>query len=544
MADKNRINHTKHLMKINSLSNPKQENKTITLQSKTFNTSPQTTKMDSNHTLNLTDIDDNTPSNERSLSATLKNIVTIPPLQGPSVYPSIVNSTNINNNILSKPTQNETNPDKSQPQFFVPNNNAINKNIPNVLKVPSTGKLNTTLPYIGAAQLPILTTSHNETLQCCVPVGMVNMPQLPLQQPVMLSTPPILQLHSPMYISSSSSLSPPLPSQPQPVVTYNQKLPQHSQCISSMTVPIQSSVLQPFQGDHEVSTPWKIQKDMSPSIGSKNNEKIGINIPPINKLSINRADSLPSKILNDMKGDQVQPLGKRDSVTLERDNDTSPVSKVPLFINAATAAAATTSTSTIINKGSTTDITQEKPGNTQNGNGYENELSIVKETTTTATLDSSNSIGKEDTEGKAGNPNKIKNSLDDEFNETDNNDTVYSNKKSCRKVRDSKRALQNRNAQKAFRQRKEKYVKLLELKARKYDEVMQENFTLKKEILNLKNVILQMEQQIRIYNGYYSNYLQQQQPQQLVQTQQLPHLPQLPLQFQSPPPQPPPAPPK
>ena len=535
MANKNRINHTKHLMKINSLSNPKQENKTITLKSKTFNTSPQTTKMDSNHTLNLTDIDDNTPSNERSLSATLKNIVTIPPFQGPSVYPSIVNPTTINNNILSKPTQKETNPDKSQPQFFVPNNNAVNKNIPNVLKVPSTGKFNTTLPYIGAAQLPFVTTRHNETLQSCVPVGMVNMPQLPLQQPVMLSTPPILQLHSPMYISSSSSLSPPPP-----------PLPQHSQYITSMTVPIQSSVLQPIQGDRGVLTPLKSQKDMSPSIGSRNNEKIGINIPPINKLSINRADSLPSKILNDMKGDQVQPLGKRDSVTLERDNDTSPVSKVPLFINAATAAAAaTTSTSTIINKGSTTDITQEKPGNTQNGNGYENELSIVKETTTTATLDSSNSIRKEGTEGKAENPNKIKSSLDDDFNETDNNDTVYSNKKSCRKVRDSKRALQNRNAQKAFRQRKEKYVKLLELKARKYDEVMQENFTLKKEILNLKNVILQMEQQIRIYNGYYSNYLQQQQqPQQLAQTQQLPHLPQLPLQFQSPPPQPPPAPPK
>lgn len=93
---------------------------------------------------------------------------------------------------------------------------------------------------------------------------------------------------------------------------------------------------------------------------------------------------------------------------------------------------------------------------------------------------------------------------------SDENESMYLSKKGTRRLRDSKRAVQNRNAQKAFRQRKEKYVRLLENKALKYDELMQENVMLHRENNELKNVIFQLDQRLQIFNDYYLNELQQQ----------------------------------
>lgn len=63
----------------------------------------------------------------------------------------------------------------------------------------------------------------------------------------------------------------------------------------------------------------------------------------------------------------------------------------------------------------------------------------------------------------------------------------YNNKgqligKSGKLLRDTKRAAQNRYAQKAFRLRREKYIKDLEEKAKRYDEIIEENDRLKKMV--------------------------------------------------------------
>ncbi|KAG0656585.1 hypothetical protein C6P44_005078 [Monosporozyma unispora] len=67
----------------------------------------------------------------------------------------------------------------------------------------------------------------------------------------------------------------------------------------------------------------------------------------------------------------------------------------------------------------------------------------------------------------------------------------YNNKgqligKSGKLLRDTKRAAQNRCAQKAFRLRREKYLKDLEEKAEKFDKLMEENERLKKTVELLK----------------------------------------------------------
>lgn len=51
----------------------------------------------------------------------------------------------------------------------------------------------------------------------------------------------------------------------------------------------------------------------------------------------------------------------------------------------------------------------------------------------------------------------------------------------------AKRAAQNINAQKAFRQRKERYIKILELKSIKYDELVRENTCLREQMDALRN---------------------------------------------------------
>ncbi|KAL3230035.1 hypothetical protein RNJ44_01398 [Nakaseomyces bracarensis] len=58
--------------------------------------------------------------------------------------------------------------------------------------------------------------------------------------------------------------------------------------------------------------------------------------------------------------------------------------------------------------------------------------------------------------------------------------------KTGKPLRNTKRAAQNRSAQKAFRQRREKYIKALEEKARQYDSLLKENLELKNMVESLK----------------------------------------------------------
>ncbi|AMD22535.1 HHL235Cp [Eremothecium sinecaudum] len=65
--------------------------------------------------------------------------------------------------------------------------------------------------------------------------------------------------------------------------------------------------------------------------------------------------------------------------------------------------------------------------------------------------------------------------------------------RSGKPLRNTKRAAQNRNAQKAFRQRREKYIKDLETKAKHYDELTQELLELKRENDELKLRLTELE---------------------------------------------------
>lgn len=58
--------------------------------------------------------------------------------------------------------------------------------------------------------------------------------------------------------------------------------------------------------------------------------------------------------------------------------------------------------------------------------------------------------------------------------------------KTGKPLRNTKRAAQNRSAQKAFRQRREKYIKALEEKARQYDNLLRENLELKNMVETLQ----------------------------------------------------------
>lgn len=58
--------------------------------------------------------------------------------------------------------------------------------------------------------------------------------------------------------------------------------------------------------------------------------------------------------------------------------------------------------------------------------------------------------------------------------------------KSGKLLRNTRRAAQNRNAQKAFRKRREQYIKNLEEKSRKFDSIVKENESLKRSIHLLK----------------------------------------------------------
>ena len=70
--------------------------------------------------------------------------------------------------------------------------------------------------------------------------------------------------------------------------------------------------------------------------------------------------------------------------------------------------------------------------------------------------------------------------------------------KSGKPLRNTKRAAQNRNAQRAFRQRREKYVKDLECKARDYNRLLAELETYKNENRLLKSQLAQLQQRANL----------------------------------------------
>ncbi|CAI4036345.1 hypothetical protein SMKI_15G1860 [Saccharomyces mikatae IFO 1815] len=74
------------------------------------------------------------------------------------------------------------------------------------------------------------------------------------------------------------------------------------------------------------------------------------------------------------------------------------------------------------------------------------------------------------------------------FNEGEryNNDGLLIGK-TGKPLRNTKRAAQNRSAQKAFRQRREKYIKNLEEKSKLFDSLVEENSELKKMVESLKS---------------------------------------------------------
>ncbi|AGO12139.1 AaceriAEL222Cp [[Ashbya] aceris (nom. inval.)] len=65
--------------------------------------------------------------------------------------------------------------------------------------------------------------------------------------------------------------------------------------------------------------------------------------------------------------------------------------------------------------------------------------------------------------------------------------------RSGKPLRNTKRAAQNRSAQKAFRQRREKYIKDLEIKAKQYDKLEQEVLSLRRENEELKMRLADLE---------------------------------------------------
>lgn len=526
MDDKNRITHRKDLMTINNLSNPMTNNETISTEFKTD--SSASIKMESEQMTHKINIGKN--SSESTLSPKLKNIVNISPLPGPIIDSSIITSTDSNNipklPFDSQPKLSENTSTTTQPQhpgtvkieansdsILTQNvsNNTINS-IPNVSIVPNTRATNKILPSIRTTGFPNITNSYTETQHGPITTGIMNITQpaqLLTQQPVLLSTPRILPLQSPRHMS-------------QPIVTYNQKQPQN-QYLTSMSLPVQSTIIQPLQQDKAISKPWN-SPNLSNIINMNNNEKVNRNIPQLNTFSTVETNLSDPKAPKEAKEDPIQVKTKRSSTSLE-DNCTSHA-----YL------ARPHNSTTIISTTSATNIDTRQsdimPSEIENNQ-------IVKVTTKT-TGNSLSTSTKEAVKEKEANTTTNKNPVNENSNMEDN-DALYLSKKGSRRLRDSKRAVQNRNAQKAFRQRKEKYVKLLELKAREYDELMQENMMLRKEIFNLKNIILQMEQRIQMYNDYYMNDLQHQQQLQNIQTQQIPCIPQLPHQFRPPPP--PPAPP-
>lgn len=76
-----------------------------------------------------------------------------------------------------------------------------------------------------------------------------------------------------------------------------------------------------------------------------------------------------------------------------------------------------------------------------------------------------------------------------------------SNKGGNRAVIPSKRAAQNRAAQKAFRQRREQYIKDLEIKAKEMEDWQEEMDNLKKENAELRERVLTLENQVSILTG-------------------------------------------
>lgn len=87
--------------------------------------------------------------------------------------------------------------------------------------------------------------------------------------------------------------------------------------------------------------------------------------------------------------------------------------------------------------------------------------------------------------------------LDYDHPKYNNNNTKGGN----RAVIPSKRAAQNRAAQKAFRQRREQYIKDLEVKAKEMEDWQEEMDNLKKENAELRERVLTLENQVSILTG-------------------------------------------
>lgn len=68
--------------------------------------------------------------------------------------------------------------------------------------------------------------------------------------------------------------------------------------------------------------------------------------------------------------------------------------------------------------------------------------------------------------------------------------------KSGKPLRNTKRAAQNRNAQKAFRQRRERYIKDLEVKAKEFDRLDAQLAAVQQENESLKRYVLELEQRL------------------------------------------------
>lgn len=517
MEDKNKYIYQKDLITISNLSNSAPNVQVTSTESKIHN-SPLL-KIESDQVTNKN-------TNESILSPNLKNTASIPPYQQPIIDPSMVPITNSNHiiktpfglqpELSAKPStttqlqyyetvKSEANVDRTPVQNF--SNNKTN-GIPNISMIPNTGIKNTNFSYMGFTPFPTTANGFTEAYPDSTTTRVMNITQpgqLSTQQPLLLSTPTILQLQSPMHLL-------------QPVIAYSQRQPQN-QYLTSMSLPIQSTTTHSLQQDSVIPKPWKPQNlNTIPNVNNNNNRVSPI-ISQLNTFKIVKTNPLDPIISKEVKDDSIQ-VAKKESSTSFENNNALQLPLVPSHISNTTASTAST---TDTDTGQSDTVVSEK----ENG--------PMMKMATEATNNNLNLTTKETVEEKESNTNENKSPVNESFNMEEKN-TLGLNKKKSKRLRDSRRAIQNRNAQKAFRQRKEKYVKLLELKVREYDEVMQENIILRKELSNLKNIIFHMEQQIQMYNGQYMNDLQHRQQ----QLQQLPRIPQLSHQFQSPPPPPPP----
>lgn len=94
-----------------------------------------------------------------------------------------------------------------------------------------------------------------------------------------------------------------------------------------------------------------------------------------------------------------------------------------------------------------------------------------------------------------------------EYEQSPSSTPTSSKSKSSRSVIPSKRAAQNRAAQKAFRQRREQYIKDLEIKAKEMEDWQTEMDNLRKENKDLRDRVIVLENQVHVLTGGDPNKL-------------------------------------